>query len=621
MSESVKKSGAETAWRASLGACVRPQGVSFRVWAPEAGVVEVTGPRARTPVRLRRARGGYHEGLVPEFAAGDLYRYLVDGRGPFPDPASRGQPEGVRGPSHVVDPAAFRWTDAAWACPPLEELTLYELHVGTFTPRGTFAAAAEKLRTLADLGVGAVELMPVAEFPGRRNWGYDGVFPFAPCRAYGTPDDLRAFVDAAHAAGLAVLLDVVYNHLGPDGNVLGEFSRAYFRADRPGPWGAGLNWDGPDSGPVRAYFIENARYWVQEFHVDGLRVDATHAIDDRGPLHFCAELAGAVRAASPGRRVLLIAEDDRNRAEIVRPPAEGGWGFDAVWSGDFHHQLRRMLAGDKDGYYADFEDRPEDLAAILRRGWLYAGQYAPYFKAPRGTPTDGVDPARFVFFLQNHDQVGNRAFGERLNRRIDAAAWRAASALLLCLPQTPLLFMGQEWDAATPFLYFTDHEPELGRAVTAGRREEFRAFAAFADPAARARIPDPQRAATFERSRLSWEEAGEDGHAGVRRLYQALLALRRGLPRAGFRVLASDKGSVAFLRGDRLVLVQLRFAGRFDLSQLGLLDAVRWRSVLTTEEERFVADARPVACRLDGPQPDVAFARPGAAVLRSLPPP
>ena len=619
----------EAPWRPSLGACARPDGVFFRVWAPRAQALEVALERGGRPLAiqaLERGREGHFEALVASAAAGDGYRYRVDGKGPFPDPASRFQPAGVHGASLIVDPGAFPWTDGDWKGVPPGELTFYELHLGTFTPEGTFDGAAAKLDALAELGVTAIELMPVADFPGRRNWGYDGAALFAPARCYGSPDRFRSFVDAAHRRGLAVFLDVVYNHMGPDGNYTGAFSPFYLAPAREGPWGASVNLDGEGSRQVRNFFIENAQHWIHEYHLDGLRLDATHALVDESPRHFLAELGERVRASLPeDRLVALIAEDDRNLARIVKPRPEGGWGMDAVWADDFHHQMRHLLAGDHEGYYADYEDRVEDLTLILRQDWLYTGQRSAYFKGPRGTPADGLEPDRFVFCLQNHDQIGNRAFGERLNRQIDAAAFRAATVLLLTAPQTPLLFMGQEWGAATPFLYFTDHAAELGKKVTEGRRREFAAFSSFTDPKARALIPDPQARETFERSRLIWEERVTVAAQGLLRLHRTLLRLRRAElspPRdAGARVLTlPNKNGVALHRNGstraHLILVQLRFAARVELGALDLPHPeARWRAVLTTEDAGFCPDPQPVACRLDGPQPDVEFSRPGAVVL------
>jgi maltooligosyltrehalose trehalohydrolase len=476
---------------------------------------------------LAREAGGTFAGQLADVAGGLRYGYRLDGSPPYPDPASRFQPDGVHGASMTVDPQAFHWTDLEWTGVPLAELVIYELHVGTFTRQGTFAGVLERLPDLRRLGITAIELMPLADFAGNRNWGYDGAALFAPARCYGTPDDLRQLVDAAHSHGLAVLIDVVYNHLGPDGSYLPRFSPYYLTSRHSSPWGAGINFDGDHSSHVRAHFIESALHWIHEYHADGLRLDATHAIRDDGPRHFVAELSATVHASNTGHHLHVIAEDDRNLALVVMPEAAGGWGADALWADDFHHQLRRRLAGDADGYFIDYSGSTADVAATIRRNWFYSGQHSAYRDAPRGSDSAAVAPAQCVVGLQTHDQIGNRAFGERLHHQIDGAQYRAASMLLLSLPQTPLLFMGQEWGASTPFLYFTDHEPELGRLVTEGRRREFSRFAMFADERARAGIPDPQAVTTFTASRLDWKEPDREPHAATRRLYAAMLAFRR----------------------------------------------------------------------------------------------
>jgi maltooligosyltrehalose trehalohydrolase len=602
--------------------------VRFRVWAPERHRVELI-LEGRDPA-LERDGAGYWGTYVPDLPTGSLYRYRLDGEGPFPDPASRFQPQGVHGPSRVVDPGTYRWSDPDWKGIALDELVVYELHVGTFTPEGTFAAAREKLGYLRELGVTGVELMPVADFPGGRNWGYDGVDLFAPARAYGEPDDLRRFVDAAHGEGLAVLLDVVYNHLGPDGAYLGLFSPSYFSKTHRTPWGQAVNLDGLASEHVRSFFIENAQHWIHEYHLDGLRLDACHAVIDDSPRHFLAELQERVRSSVPDREVLIIAEDSRNLVHMVQ--AEGGWGLDAVWADDLHHQVRVGLAGDRDGYYADFSGSLGDLARTLRDGWFFQGQPSRHFGGPRGTDPTPVPPRRFVVCLQNHDQVGNRALGERLHHQVDLDAWRAASALLLLAPETPLLFMGQEWGATSPFLFFTDHHVDLGRLVTEGRRKEFAGFRAFTDPAARDRIPDPQAEETFRRSRLIWTEAGEEPHAGLGRLYRTLIALRKkvrlgALERDQYRVAELPGQGVALLleppagAGRLLVVACLRTPGPVDLEsvggELGLGRDATWRLVVSSEEEDYVRDPRspdldPVSV------PRIRFQRPGAVVLQDV---
>jgi maltooligosyltrehalose trehalohydrolase len=582
--------------------------------------VETAGREATHP--LRKDEDGFFGGLVAGLGPGDLYRLRLDGEGPFPDPASRFQPRGVHGPSEVVDPSAFAWTDEGWRGVLLEKLVVYELHVGTFTPAGTFAGVAQRLPHLVDLGVTALELMPLADFPGSRNWGYDGASLFAPARCYGRPDDLRRLVDEAHRLGLGVLLDVVYNHFGPDGAYCGLFSPHYLSSVHETPWGAAMNLDGPSSGPVRDFFVENATRWIREYHMDGLRLDATHALVDDSPRHFLAELQARVRAAA-ARPVLVVAEDHRNLASMVRPEAEGGWGLDAVWADDFHHEVRRGLAGDHEGYYRDFSGKVADVAATVRDGWFFKGQHSEHFGGPRGTDPAGLPPRRFVFFLQNHDQVGNRALGERLHHQIDPAAFRAATVLLLCAPQTPLVFMGQEWAAPEPFLFFTDHEPGLGRLVTEGRRREFRGFSAFSDPARRERIPDPQTLSTFERSRLDWSRRDEEPHASSLRLHRALLRLRREEPllRDGpgrsVCVEAVDEGSlvIEYGAGGRALVVVVRLRGegaaRVGTGRRG------WEVVLTTEDTGFVGEVQPPSIEGEGDGLVLAFRRPGAVVLRA----
>ena len=602
----------------------------FRVWAPGHGRVElVPGGGTETAgvaISLQREGDGHWSGHVPGIGAGTLYRFRLDGEGPFPDPASRFQPRGVHGPSQVVDPGAFRWENEGFRPHPLEELVLYELHVGTFTREGTFEAAAEKLPYLRELGITAVELMPLADFPGERNWGYDGVCLFAPARCYGSPDDLRAFVDRAHGLGLSVILDVVYNHLGPDGAFLGVYSPGYFSTRHATPWGAAINLDGPDSAPVRAFFIENARHWIHEYGIDGLRLDACHALFDDSPRHFLAELQDRVRGGVAPRPVLVIAEDSRNLTRMVQPESEGGWGLDAVWADDLHHQIRVALAGDRDGYYADFTGSLEDVARTIRDGWFYRGQFSKHGGGPRGTDPTPVPPRRFVVCVQNHDQVGNRALGERLHHQIDPAEFRAASTLLLLVPETPLLFMGQEWGASTPFQFFTDHNDTLGPLVTTGRRKEFAGFVAFADAAAQSRIPDPQGADTFRRSGLDWAEADDADHGRLLALYRELLRLR-GMLQPGRlergELDVSAVGGCLALRASRAggesLLVVVRLGRTDEKVATGTVtfpvptDA-RWRVRLTTEDEAFAAEPVPVRVHLEE-SPRIVFRRPGAVIL------
>ena len=491
-----------------FGAFPDEAGVHFRVMAGSPGegaprpvqLVVHTGAAAGT-YEVPPEAPGVASITVPRAAAGDRYRYRIAGGDLRPDPASRYQPEGVHGPSEVIDPSAYRWSRDTWTVPSREQLVVYELHVGTFTAEGTFDGARRRLPELRALGVTAIELMPVADFAGSRNWGYDGVALFAPSRAYGRPDDLRRFVDEAHGHGLAVLVDAVYNHLGPEGAYLPEFHPCYITNRHSTPWGGAVNLDGCGSETVRRFIIDNALHWIREYRVDGLRLDATHALIDEGRVHLICELAARVRAAVP-RPVIIHAEDHRNLASMVAPSADGGWDLDGVWADDYHHIVRRAVAGDSHGYYEDFAGDATELAATIRQGWLYTGQPSRHMKGPRGTDPSRVPMAASVVCLQNHDQVGNRAVGDRLHHTVDLAAWRAASVVLLTCPMTPLLFMGQEWAASSPFLYFTDLEPDLGRAVTEGRRREFKDFPSFAGAG---EVPDPQAESTFAQSKLIWD--------------------------------------------------------------------------------------------------------------------
>ncbi|OYW31422.1 MAG: malto-oligosyltrehalose trehalohydrolase, partial [Chthoniobacter sp. 12-60-6] len=503
------------------GADLIAGGVRYRIWAPERQQVEVriqpsAGGAARS-LMLTMDADGYHEGVDAAGVAGDRYQYVVDADGPFPDPASRYQPEGVHGASTVVDPSAYTWQDTEWKCPPLRDLVLYEIHIGTFTPEGTFSAAIGKLPHLRDLGINALQIMPVADFPGTRNWGYDGVSLFAPARCYGTPDDLRALVDAAHARGIAVVLDVVYNHLGADGNYLGVYSRFYFNDEVHTPWGAALNYDGHQHAAVREYFLSNVACWLDEFHFDGLRLDATHAILDASSSHLLAEIADAAHE----RGAFVIAEDERNLAAVIAPD---GHGMDAVYADDFCHSIQVAL-GDH-SYDKDFTGSAAELADELWHGWHYRGKLSKHLGAPRGSASEHLPPEKFAFCISNHDQVGNRAFGERLHQLTTPAAYRAASALLLLAPATPMLFMGQEWGATTPFQYFTNHNDELGRLVTEGRRKEFARFPEFRDPVIARTIPDPQSHETFTRSKLDWAETVRSPHVELLALHRECLRLR-----------------------------------------------------------------------------------------------
>jgi maltooligosyltrehalose trehalohydrolase len=618
-------------WRPSLGAWPTPQGWTFRVWAPDAREVSMIVDGGGAARRLAPAGDGTFTGRWADLRAGSTYSYVVDDRGRFPDPASRFQPHGVHGPSQLVDPSGFAWQDQQWTGPARGDLVIYELHVGTFTRTGTFHAAAAHLPALASLGITAIELMPLADFPGDRNWGYDGVALFAPARAYGTPHDLRLLVDAAHRLGLAVILDVVYNHFGPDGAYHAQFSADYY-CDRTSPWGRAINLCGARHEMVRGFFIENALHWLHEYHIDGLRLDATHAYVDDPERPFVREFVSEIRERGPARRVVLTAEDDRNDAIFVTPEHRGGWGLDAIWADDFHHAMRRLLTGDHEGYFEDFRGTAAEAAEILEHGWLYRGQHSAFRAAPRGTPTDGLPLDRFVIGIQNHDQIGNRALGDRLHHRADLATYRAASALLLLAPETPLLFMGQEWAASSPFQYFTDHYGDLGEAVSRGRRAEFAAFSAFAGSGASNAVPDPQSLATFRRSQLDWDELGREPHRSTWRLYRDVLALRRsekalGVEQEHVRAAPHGDDTVLLERSDRrgprlLVVARLRGAGRVQVPRP--VDSAEttgesWSVRLTTEDVPYAPDSARTDVRVESEAIAVDFRRPGAVVLVRTP--
>ena len=537
-----------------FGAQLNDDGVAFRLWAPSRAHAAVLVDGIECALEPRA--GGWFERTVRDARAGSRYAFAfpgVDVR--VPDPASRFQPGGVHAPSEVIDPRAYAWQQSGWRGRPWNEIVLYELHVGTFTPEGTYAAAAARLDALADLGVTAVELMPLAQPAGDRNWGYDGVLPFAPQRAYGTPDQLKAFVDAAHARGLCVFLDVVYNHFGPEGNYLHAFAEPFFTDRHHTPWGAAINVDARHAEVVREFFVHNSLYWLQEYRFDGLRYDAVHEIRDAAPRPFLDELAARVRAGvEAGREVHLVLENDANEARWLDR-------YDAQWNDDAHHAIHVLTTGETDGYYRDYAHEPARLLArALAEGFAYQGEPSDHRGgATRGEPSAQLPSTAFVDFLQNHDQVGNRAFGERLCALAPVQAVQAATAVLLLAPAIPLLFMGEEWAASTPFLFFADFGRELALAVTDGRRREFAAWAAFADPAQRDRIPDPQDPATMRASILRWDERVQPRHAAMLALHGELLALRARLiaPRLangargeGFTLLGATAFRVTWQLGD-----------------------------------------------------------------------
>ena len=490
-------------------------GVRFRLWAPDARSVELcleASPQVVKPIPMPSRGDGWYEIASPEAGPGTRYRFRIDGDLRVPDPASRFQPQGVHGASEVIDPEAFPWDPGMWRGRPWHEAVFYELHVGAFTSAGTFRSACERLDHLAELGITALELMPVADFPGRRNWGYDGVLPYAPARVYGRPEDLKHLIQEAHRRGLMVFLDVVYNHFGPEGNYLHTYARRAFFTDRyRTPWGAAINFDGPGSRTVRDFFIHNALYWLDEFCFDGLRLDAVHAIRDRSSPDILEQLAAAVRNG-PGRdRFLhLVLENDDNAARYLeRDRKRRPVHYTAQWNDDIHHACHLLITGETAGYYADYADAPgRRLARCLTEGFAYQGESSPYRGGrTRGEPSAHLPPEAFVSFLQNHDQVGNRAFGDRLGDLAEERAIRAALALILLAPAVPLFFMGEEFGCRQPFPFFCDFGPELAQSVTRGRRKEFEGFPAFRDPGTRAGIPDPNAETTFHSAVLNWAEA------------------------------------------------------------------------------------------------------------------
>lgn len=510
--------------------------VDFRLWAPSAQKVELLlmpgdGRERRLP--MQREEEGWYRANAEPAPAGSRYQFLIDGDLRVADPASRFQPEDVHGPSQLIDPLAWDWRDETWRGRPWEEAVVYELHVGTFTAEGTFKGVKSKLDYLCDLGITAIELMPVADFPGARNWGYDGVLPYAPEVAYGTPGDLKDLVQTAHQKGLMVLLDVVYNHFGPEGNYLAAYAKDFFTHRHSTPWGDAINYDGELSETVRWFFIHNALYWLEEYHFDGLRLDAVHAICDDSSPDILEAIGRAVKhGPARDRHIHLVLENDHNAAHYLRREPgspDDTPAYAAQWNDDFHHAMRVALTGETGGYYRDYADRPlAHLGRVLTEGFAYQGEPSVYRDGRRrGEPSADLPPAAFVAFLQNHDQIGNRAFGERLSMLIDDEPLHAATAILLLAPQIPLLFMGQEWASEQPFLYFCDFEDELAGKVREGRRNEFARFPEFSDPALREKIPDPIAMETFKRSALDWAAGDRPAARQWRQRHRTLLALRQ----------------------------------------------------------------------------------------------
>lgn len=556
-----------------LGAHLSEGRTLFRVWAPDASEVRVVFEHSTESLQLDRESNGYFVGATHAAPAGTLYRYRVDGKGPWPDPCSRYQPQGVHGPSMVVDPEHFEWSDQKWRGIDLAGQVIYELHIGTFTQKGTFDSAIEKLPHLRDLGITVIEVMPVCECPGRWNWGYDGVQLFAPYHVYGDYDAFKRFVDRAHALGLAVILDVVYNHLGPDGNYLPCFSSHFFSKRHKTEWGEALNFDDELAVGARDLVLANACYWIRDFHLDGLRLDATQSIFDSSERHILAELVAKSREAAAPRSIIITAENEPQCSEHLLPPDRGGFGIDGMWNDDFHHSASVALRGSRDGYMLDYVGRAQEFVSAAKYGFLYQGQRYAWQDKSRGSPLIDVPAHSCIVFLDNHDQVANHFIGERITARSSPQMYRAMAALMILTPQTPLLFMGQEFGASTPFTFFADHNEELRRLVHRGRREFVGQFRAYADEAVQALVPDPGDERTFEISKLDWNEA--DKHAAVLSFHRDLIRLRRTDPvlssPESFRLDGATLTERAFVLRwftadgtDRLLVVNLDQEARFE---------------------------------------------------------
>jgi maltooligosyltrehalose trehalohydrolase len=614
-----------------IGATIVHNGVHFRVWAPKRKQIEVLlteGPGAPDSVLLQRQTNGYFEGVAAGARHATRYRFRPDAQeASFPDPSSRFQPDGPHGDSQVVDPQ-FPWTDQAWQGPQLIGQVLYEMHIGTFTREGTWDAAAAQLAELSSAGITAIELMPVADFPGRFGWGYDGVNLFAPTWLYGAPEHFRAFVDTAHSHQVAVILDVVYNHLGPDGNYLRQFSDDYFSRKYTTDWGDAINFDDANAEPVREFFLANAAYWIKDFHLDGLRLDATQNIYDASPTHILKEITRVVRAAARPRSAIVIAENEPQDTRLVRPAARapsgksgsGGFGMDALWNDDFHHSALVALTGRSEAYYADYRGSAQELVSAVKHGFLYQGQWYSWQKQRRGSQALDLPPETFVNFIQNHDQIANSATGQRVDALSSPGALRAMTALLLLCPGTPLLFQGQEFAASTPFRYFSDHKPEISKLVLKGRAEFLSQFQSLHTPESQAALPDPGNPATFEACKLDFSE--RERHAPAYTLHKDLLRLRREDPVFRRQSKALD-GAVldrqAFVlrffdstHGDRILLVNLETDLELVPGPEPLLAPPRgrsWAMIFSTDDQQYGGSGA------YSPETDTGWRIPGRAAV------
>ena len=597
--------------RLPIGAEISQAGVDFRVWAPNCSKVCVVIEQAETSksVELSGEKGGYFSGIVEGIGAGTLYRFaLDDDSNLYPDPASRFQPSGPHGPSQVIDPSKFKWTDQSWQGVSLKGQVLYEMHIGTFTQQGTYRAAAAELKELARIGITCIELMPVADFAGKFGWGYDGVDLYAPTRLYGSPDDLRFFINEAHSAGIGVILDVVYNHLGPDGNYLLKFAKDFVTERYDNEWGDALNFDGENSKSVREFFVNNAGYWIDEFHFDGLRLDATQQIFDGSEKHLIAEIAERVRHSAGGRSTLLVGENEPQDVKLIKPTHIGGYGLDCLWNDDLHHSAMVALTGKNEAYYMDYMGTPQELLSATKYGYLYQGQFYKWHKKRRGTASLRTEPARMVTFIQNHDQIANSGKGLRADKLTTQGRYKAMMSLILLGPGTPMLFQGQEFAASTPFNYFADHNEELAKLVAQGRTEFLTQFRSVNTQSMQDCLPLPHHQRTFEACKLDFSE--REKHAPLYDLTEQLLKLRKEDPtfarqeRGGLdgAIMADEALVLRFFgeneRLDRLMLINLGRDLEFEPCPEPLLappEGCVWKDVLSTEEPRFGGCGAPSA--------------------------
>lgn len=582
--------------RLPIGAEILPDGgVEFRVWAPRRKTVEVAIDGRF--FEMEPLEGGYFSAVVGDAGAGTRYRYRLDGGDAFPDPASRFQPEGPHGPSEVVDPSRYKWSDAAWRGLPILGQVIYEMHIGTFTRGGTWASALPELPALAAAGITVLEMMPVADFVGRYGWGYDGVNLYAPTHLYGSPDDLRRFVDYAHSLGMAVILDVVYNHFGPDGNYLAQFSPDYFTDKYSTDWGEAINYDGPNSGPVREFVTENAGYWIGEYHMDGLRLDATQNIYDDSKDHILAALTRRAKKAANGRRTILVAENEPQHVKLIGPPEDGGYGLDGLWNDDLHHSSMVAMTGRKEAYYTDYRGTPQEFISAFKYGYLYQGQWYKWQKQRRGTPAFGLPPSAFVTFTQNHDQIANSGRGIRAHLLTSPGLYKTVTAMMLLGPGTPMLFQGQEFASSAPFYFFADHKPELRLLIEKGRREFLYQWESMKTGQMDACFVDPGGEETFERCKLDHSE--REKHTEEAAFVRDLLRLRREDPgihspeHFDGAVLSGSALVLRFFRkteGDRLLLANLGLDLEYDPAPEPLLappEDQEWQMVFSTEDPKY----------------------------------